>query len=328
MILTKAPLRVSFYGGGTDLASHYREHGGAVLSAAINKYMYIAINKTPIDHVKLMYSEIETVQDYKNLKHDIVRNAIEYYSDKHKTGLEIASFADVPTVGTGLGSSSTFSVALIQNLMELNVRSFMPRHQKIAEWACDLEIDKCGSPIGKQDQYAAAYGGMNLFEFKPDESVIDTPTVSHYAMTENLLLFYTGRKRSANLILEKQNAEPKHDILSKMTDQAILGFRYLNSKQYDDFGMMLDEAWNLKKQLTDGISDPELDEIYKSAMSVGAYGGKILGAGGGGYFLFYVPLNKQAHVIKEMNDKGLSLQGFNFSRTGVETVYNDYNNNF
>jgi len=327
MILTRAPLRVSFFGGGTDIASHYTKHDGVVLSAAIDKYMHIALNQTPINHVKLMYSEIEEVEDYRELKHDIVRNAIEHYSDRFKTGIEIASFADIPTIGTGLGSSSTFAVALLKALDALNMSYFMARPELLAEWACDLEINKCGSPIGKQDQYAAALGGMNLIHFNRDgtvdyrrQSLISNEAIM---LEKKLMLFYTGRTRSANAILKKQSAEPKHDILNQMADQAMIASKYLTSYKLDDFGNLLDEAWNLKKQLAEGISDPMLDEIYEEAKKAGALGGKILGAGGGGYFLFYVDESNQPAVIEAMHKMNLQGFDFRFSRSGAELGYYD-----
>lgn len=325
MILTKAPLRISFFGGGTDLPSFYRKHGGAVLSVAIDKYMYIAINKTQHEYIRLSYSEIEQVHNHMDLKHSLVRNAIEHYSDNYKTGLEIASFADVPTVGTGLGSSSTFSVALIKALSDLNAKSFTFLRHKIAEFACDLEIEKCGSPIGKQDQYAAAFGGMNHFRFNPTGTVSVTPISVLPDLNENLLLFYTGRTRSANDILTKQNAEPKIDILRQMREQSNLGVHFLMSNQEDDFGALLHEAWKLKAQLVDGISDPELDNIYEEGILSGALGGKLLGAGGGGYFLFYCKQPQQTALIERMQKMNLVHVPFKFSLSGVDTVFNDYN---
>lgn len=321
MILTRAPLRLSFFGGGTDLASHYREYGGAVLSTTIDKYMYIAINKTSHDYVRLSYSEIETVQSYKDLKHDIARNAIEYYSDAVKSGLEISSFADVPTVGTGLGSSSTFSVALLQALSELNSINFMPTKKLIAEWACDLEINKCQSPIGKQDQYAAAYGGFNHIRFNADDTVKVVKIYVEDSFQDNFLMFYTGKKREANSILQTQNANPNHTVLERMKGQTHKGIHFIKHSQYDDFGDLLDEAWSLKKQLTDGISDEYLDHLYNEARANGALGGKILGAGGGGYFVFYCPKKDQEKLKTRMQELSLVEIPFSFTLDGVETVY-------
>ena len=306
MILTRAPLRMSFFGGGSDIASHYEKFGGAVLSVAINKYMYISMNTTPIDHVKLMYSEIETVKSYHQLKHNIVRNAIEYYGQKHKTGL---------------GSSSTFSVALIQALSVLN--GYYRSKFAIAEAACDLEINKCLSPIGKQDQYAASYGGMNYIEFNRDGTTTVMPVEDYEDLWPNLLLFYTGRQRSANKILARQTANPNHKLLNAMVAQANTGLDLLKNKSYDDFGYLLDDAWQYKRRLTTGISDSELDIVYEEAIESGALGGKLLGAGGGGYFLFYVPIHKQLDVIAAMESLDLQHIDFNFSKTGVETLYND-----
>ena len=322
MILTKAPLRISFFGGGSDLASHYSKHGGAVLSAAIDKYMYIALNTTPQEHVKLSYSVIEHVKNYKELKHDIVRNVIECYGGKHKIGLEIGSYADIPTVGTGLGSSSTFAVALIQAFASLN--GYNPSPQIVADAACDIEINWCRSPIGKQDQFAAAYGGMNYFMFDRDDYVRSIEVDKQYfGIKQNLLMFYTGVTRSANAILAQQNARPDHEALKKMADQALLGFNLLKSERYDDFGDLLHDAWVLKSGLTPGITNESIDGHYIAAMANGALGGKILGAGGGGYFLFYVPKDSQERVIHTLECRGLKHIDFNFSETGVQTVYND-----
>jgi D-glycero-alpha-D-manno-heptose-7-phosphate kinase len=325
MILTRAPLRLSFFGGGTDLASHYRNYGGAVLSTTIDKYMYIAVNTTSHDYIRLSYSEIETVKDYTELKHNIVRNAIEHYSDITKIGLEISSFADVPTVGTGLGSSSTFSVALLQALSELNSRKFMPTKKLIAEWACDLEIKRCESPIGKQDQYAAAYGGLNHIQFHRNDNVKVTQIYAEESFQNNFLMFYTGRKREANSILKGQSADPKHAVLEKMKSQVHTGIQHIKQHRYDDFGDLLDEAWHLKKQLADGISDDHLDYLYNEAKSNGALGGKILGAGGGGYFVFYCSKKNQEKLKMRMHDLSLIEIPFSFTLDGVETVYkNDY----
>lgn len=304
------------------MASHYSKYGGAVLSAAIDKYMYIALNTTPQDHVKLTYSVIEHVKNYKDLKHDIVRNVIECYGGNHRIGLEIGSYADIPTVGTGLGSSSTFAVALIQAFASLNGHS--PTPHAVADAACDIEINWCRSPIGRQDQFAAAYGGMNYIRFDRDEGVSVTPAHTDLsAVKKNLLMFYTGVTRSANAILAEQKAKPNHDALKIMAGQALTGLDYLQKERYDDFGALLNEAWMLKRQLSPGITNESIDNHYQAAMSAGALGGKILGAGGGGYFLFYVPHDSQAEVIQTMESRGLKYIDFEFSSTGVQTVYND-----
>lgn len=325
MILVKAPLRISFFGGGTDLASHYREHGGAVLSVAIDKYMYIAVNKTPVEHIKLSYSEIELVHHYRQLKHDIARNVIKTYGGDYTSGIEISSFADVPTVGTGLGSSSTFTVAMIEAMATMN--GIHLSNYELAAAACDIEINQCGSPIGKQDQYASAFGGMNHITFYPDEFVHVKPLLYYQpeldAFNSKLMMFYTGITRSANAILTKQNAEPKHEILSAMKEQADHACDLFNQHKYDDFGALLYDAWKLKAQLADGITDPHFDNIFEEAMRSGALGGKLLGAGGGGYFLFYVPEASQVSVYDTMKRLGLQHFPFKFSRFGTETVYND-----
>lgn len=322
MILTRAPLRVSFFGGGSDLPAYYTKSpsGGVCLSTAIDKYMYIALIETPKKHVKLMYSEIEIVDNVDKIKHDIVRNALNHFS--FKSGIEIGSFADIPTAGTGLGSSSTFTVALMQGLHYLRHGRDMSPY-KLSEEACNIEIDMCGKSIGKQDQYASAYGGTNLFQFKADGDVDITPVETYLRpLNNNLMMFYTGKTRSANDILAKQskamNEESKFVIVDEMVKMTYEAYDHLMNDEIDNFGALLDKTWSLKKQLANGISDAKFDSIYKSAMTAGALGGKLLGAGGGGYFLFYVPEDNQEAVAEAV---GLERFDFTINAHGAEIVY-------
>ncbi len=326
MILVKAPLRISFFGGGSDLPSFYNKEQGHVLSTTIDKYMYVAINTNDSDLIKLMYSEIEIVDHYDKLKHDIVRHSLQVHGHKHQSGIEIASFADIPTVGTGLGSSSTFAVALIEGLNVLNKMHYS--RETIAHMACNIEINKCKSPIGRQDQYAAAYGGFNHFTFDANDKVKTEPvnvSVFHtMALNERLLLFYTGIQRSANDILTRQQKNLNVDQIKEMAFQAQSGLEFLKIGNLDCFGEELDIAWKYKRSLVDGISTPFIDNVYSEGIRLGALGGKILGAGGGGYMLFYVPNEMDRYsVIARMANLGLNYVPFKFENRGVEVVYND-----
>ena len=326
MILSRAPLRVSFFGGGSDLPAFYRKskNGGVVLSTAIDKFMYLVLIDTPKDHIKLMYSEIEIVHGANNIKHDIVKNVLNQYNVQGN--IEIGSFSDIPTIGTGLGSSSTFAVALINGIEHLR-RDGSISKQKLAEAACEVEITLCGKPIGKQDQYAAAYGGTNLIEFRTDDSVDITPVDSVFLqyLNDNLMLFYTDKTRSANDILAKQSKAmdetSKFKLVEEMASMTYTAYEHLNEYELDSFGDLLDQSWMLKKQITKGISDSTFDDIYDTAKKNGALGGKLLGAGGGGYFLFYVPEERQERVAKSLS---LQQMKFNIGAEGAEIVYDAY----
>lgn len=326
MILVKAPLRISFFGGGSDLPSFYNQEQGHVLSTTIDKYMYVAINTNDSDLIKLMYSEIEIVDHYDKLKHDIVRHSLQSYGKKYQKGIEIASFADIPTVGTGLGSSSTFAVALIEGLNVLNKMHYSK--ETIAHMACNIEINKCGSPIGRQDQYAAAYGGFNHFTFNANDKVntepVNASTFHTMALNEKLLLFYTGIQRSANDILKRQQQDLNVNQIKEMSFQAQTGLEFLKIGNLDCFGEELDIAWRFKRSLVEGITNPFIDDVYSEGIRLGALGGKILGAGGGGYMLFYVPEElDRFKIIARMSSMGLKYVPFKFEDRGVEVVYDD-----
>lgn len=318
MIISKAPLRISFFGGGSDLPEWWNHGKGAVLSAAIDKYMYVVLNKTQHKYIKLMYSKFEQVTDPSEIQHDIIRNTIKNI-DLSNSGIEIASFADIPTAGTGLGSSSTFTVALLSAMNKYN--GIIDDPHTIAMKACHTEIVDCMSPIGYQDQFAATYGGLNYFEFTKDQVKVNKITIETNKLQNNLHLFYTGIQRSANDILKDQTKNIGNNIetMNKMVNQADLGLEYIVTGRYDDFGYMLHDAWKHKARLSENISNSYIDKIYTVGMNSGSYGGKILGAGGGGYILFYCPENKKETLIGNMNEMGLMNIPFSFSKTGVET---------
>ena len=320
MIITKTPLRISFTGGGTDLLAYYKTGYGAVVSAGINKYVYITINKRFDDTIRISYSKTEIVDDLKEIQHDIAKACMQMTGVEK--GVEITSISDIPA-GTGLGSSSSFTVGLL-NALYTYCGERLSAHE-LAEKACQIEIDILKHPIGKQDQYAAAYGGVNYFSFERDGKVnrekIEITDKQKQLMDRKLMMFYTGIRRSADCILEKQSAETnkKLDVLNYMRNQADEMKTLLTGEGFNDkFAVMLDEAWQKKKTVTDGISNLEIDEYYKAAINAGALGGKLLGAGGGGFILLYCDESKQDAVRKAI---GLRELDFRIARYGSRVVY-------
>lgn len=321
MIITKTPFRVSFAGGGSDMAAFYREHGGCVLSTTIDRYMYIMVH--PYFHAGqtvLKYSENEHVDDLNDIQHSIFRCVL---NGKGISGVEITSTADVPS-GTGLGSSSAFTVGLLHTLACYQGK-FVSKARLAAE-ACDVEIRQLGHPIGKQDQYAAAFGGLNFIEFHPDETVSVRPLILHGStlrnLQDNLVMFYTGLKHDANVILAEQKKNVSQaDKAENLKAMCVLAREMKNSLEQNDienFGAMLDEGWRRKKELAGGVSNPTIDALYEKAMASGALGGKLLGAGGGGFLLFYCPKDKQDYLKNQLR---LHPFEFNFEHDGSSVIY-------
>lgn len=322
MIVTRTPFRVSFCGGGSDLPSYYRKNGGCVLSTTINKYMYIITHKSFFPHqTVLKYSKTETVEKLDGIEHKIFRECLK---QEKVEGVEITSVADVPQ-GTGLGSSSSFTVGLLNNL-----RCFKRQYstkQELAEDACNMEINICGAPIGKQDQYAAAYGGLNFYRFNRDDSVsiepVLLPSDKYVELEDNLLMMYVGGEHSASDILKEQgknlvNKKEKEEGQKKIVELTYELKEQLEKGNIDVLGKILDENWKIKKTLANGISNPKFDEWYELALENGALGGKILGAGGSGFFLFYVPRDKQDLFRNAM--KELPEMGFKFDHQGTVPI--------
>lgn len=321
MIITKTPFRVSFCGGGSDIADFYREYGGCVLSTTINKYMYLMLhpyfdeNKT-----SLKYSQNETVDDIQMIDHSIFRCVL---NEKQIKGVEISSTADVPS-GTGLGSSSSFTVGLLHTLACFEGKYLSKA--ELANEACKVEIEKLGNPIGKQDQYAAAFGGLNFIRFHKNDRVSVEPIITKrdtiQELEDNLVMFYTGLTHDANTILaqQKQNIS-KHDKatnLLRMCELAEYMKMSLENNELNNFGSILNESWQKKKELAGGISNQTIDELYECAMQNGALGGKLLGAGGGGFLLFYCPKDKQEVLQKAL---GLKPFPFQFEYDGSSVIY-------
>lgn len=321
MIITKTPFRVSFCGGGSDLPSFYENYGGCVLSTSINKYCYISIHPYFNENQTLLkYSENELVDDIKDIKHKIFKQVL---TDLNVSGVEIVSSADIPG-GTGLGSSSTFTVGLLNTLY--SYKGKYVSKNKLAKLACEIEIEKLGSPIGKQDQYGAALGGLNFIAFNKDGSVSSQPVLmngkTYSTLQKNLIMFYTGKTRSANDILKEQskNATEADKIknLLRMCDLAKDMKSSLEENDISSFGKILDEGWRLKKELASGIANPMIDECYELAIKSGALGGKLLGAGGAGFMLFYCEEDKQDKLRENIKLKEID---FKFESDGTSVIY-------
>ena len=323
MIITRTPFRISFAGGGTDLRDFYQVEPGAVVSTAIDKYMYIVVNKRFDKTTRVSYSRTEIVDDVAELKHPIVREALKLVGIEG--GIEIVSIADIPA-GTGLGSSGSFTVGLLNALYAY--KGILKSAEELAQEASQIEIDILGDPIGKQDQYAAAYGGLRFIQFNPDESTFVEMIMYNKDFSDelerNLLLFYTGNTREARGILSEQRSNIKSgqalDILKKMRDLAIELKEHLNNGSKPHIvGEFLHQGWMLKKQVAGSISNSEIDEYYERALGAGALGGKILGAGGGGFLLLYCPEDKQSRLREVLGE--LPLTKFSFEPEGSKIIY-------
>ncbi len=323
MIVSKTPLRMSFVGGGSDLPAFYRDEIGAVLSTSIDKYMYICVNKKFDGRIRVSYTRTEDVEHRLQVEHPLVREALDLVGIEG--GIEIASMADIPSKGSGLGSSSTYTVGLL-NALYAYKNQFASKEQ-LASQACDIEIDRCGEPIGKQDQYAAAYGGLNLIRFHPDDSVSVDPVICKPSLVQEIedstLVFFTGRTRSASAVLANQSAamqvNDRRTLMRRMVQLAFEMKEQLESGTLDHIGALLDENWRLKAQLTSGISDPQIDAWYAKGMANGALGGKLLGAGNGGFMMFYAPKEHHVQIASALAD--LEPVKFKFDRTGTQIVF-------
>lgn len=302
MIITRTPLRISFAGGGTDLPAFYRQEAGAVVSTAINKYIYITVNRKFDHKIRVSYSETEIVDSVDDLKHDLIRESLRLVGIDG--GIEITSISDIPSQGTGLGSSSSYTVGLLNALYAY--KGQLVGAERLAREACHIEIEVCRKPIGKQDQYIAAYGGLKFIEFLPDESVVVTPLLrerhAREELQNHLLLLYTGLTRSADSILAEQ---ARNTADSAQTRARLQTLRALADRVHEalccgdlrEFGRCLHENWSAKRQLAAGISNSQIDCWYDTAMAHGAWGGKLLGAGGGGFLLFVAPPERHPPII-------------------------------
>ena len=327
MIVSKTPLRMSFVGGGSDIPAYYHFEEGAVLSTSINKYMYVSVNKKFDGDIRLSYSLTEDVNDVEKIKHPIVRNTLKML--EISGGIEIASMADIPSKGSGLGSSSSYTVGLLNALYAFKNKSIS--QYDLGKLASHIEINLCGEPIGKQDQYSAAYGGINLIKFHSDESVTVEPIICKKSFIDQLeksiLMFYTGRTRSASTLLKEQSENMNNGVKrSLIKEMASLSYdlKYMfENDDLDSVGELLDKNWKLKSQISSGITNPQIDDWYQKGINAGATGGKLLGAGNGGFIMFYVPPEKQKNVINAL--RNLKRIPFSFDNLGSQIVFNQLN---
>lgn len=315
---------MSFVGGGSDMSVYYNTEDGAVLSSAIDKYIFVTVNKKFDSGIRLSYSKTENVEHVTDVEHRLVRAALNRLHIEG--GVEITTIADIPSSGTGLGSSSSFTVGLL-NALNAFVGKHVDREYLAAE-SCEIEINICGEPIGKQDQYAAAYGGFNLIEFARDETVRVSPVIIPPAMRDllesHILVFYTGKTRSASGLLATQSDAVAHSAdkraaLRRMVALAHIAKAELEQGNVDAFGEALHENWVLKKSLTAGISSDNIDHWYDTGIAAGATGGKILGAGAGGFLLFYAPPDRHAAIEHQL--PMLRRIPMGFERTGSMIIF-------
>jgi D-glycero-alpha-D-manno-heptose-7-phosphate kinase len=327
MILAKSPFRISFAGGGSDLPDFYRRHTGVVVSTTIDKAMYIAIHPYFHEKIRIKYSRTEDVFNTSEIQHPLVRECLRIMNID--CGMEIASFADVPA-GTGMGSSSAFTVCLLHALYALAGKN--PTAEELAKTSCHIEIDRAGEPIGKQDQYATAFGGLNCIRFHPDESVEVIPIAcsnqTRHKLEKHLMLFYTAGERSASAILQEQGrnmSQPdKFSAVVEMTKLAEELSTALGRNQIDSFGEILHAGWMLKSKLARDITNSAIESNYRLAREAGAEGGKLLGAGSGGFLLLYCRPDKQSQVRDALAH--LQEMPFAMSHEGSQVIHNDGQN--
>ena len=324
MIITRSPLRISFGGGGTDLPSYYRKYGGFLIAAAIDKYVYITVHRRFVDGFLLKYSHLEEAAAIGEIKHPIIREALKL-ADIKERNLEIASMADIPA-GTGLGSSGSFTTALLKALHALRKNLVHP--SELAEQACCIEIEKLREPIGKQDQYISAYGGITCFEFLPDDCVKASPlNLSEQTLLEledNLLLFFTGYARSASKILQEQHDQSTRsegamlENLHFTKELGLLSQRALEGNNLREFARLMDVHWRRKKERSPIMSNDFINDAYDIAMANGALGGKLIGAGGGGFLMFYA--EDKVRLREAMRERGLTEVRFRFEPEGTKIL--------
>jgi D-glycero-alpha-D-manno-heptose-7-phosphate kinase len=324
MIITRSPLRISLGGGGTDLPSYYREHGGFLIAAAIDKYVYINVHRRFVEGFLLKYSNLEEVATVDEIKHPIIREALKLV-DIRERNLEITSMADIPA-GTGLGSSGSFTTALLKAFHALKKNLVHPA--ELAEQACCIELEKLGEPIGKQDQYIAAYGGITCFRFMPDGRVEAAPLkISEetlFNLEDNLLLFFTGYARSASAILKEQDDKTRQSDTAMMDNLHFVkelgrqSEKALEAGDLEEFACLMDVHWQRKKERSKEMSNADINAWYGCAMANGALGGKVIGAGGGGFLMFYA--GDKVKLRHAMREKGLAEVRFRFDFEGTRTL--------
>jgi D-glycero-alpha-D-manno-heptose-7-phosphate kinase len=324
MIISRTPLRMSFLGGGSDLPVFYRRFGGAVVSTAIDQFVYVTVNKKFDHRIRVSYSRTEEAGSVDRIKHPLVRASMKLLGVAG--GIEITSIADIPAKGTGLGSSSSFTVGLLHVL-----HAYAGRYagaEQLAREACEIELERCAEPIGKQDQYAAAYGGLNFIQFNPDDSVVVEPIICKRQtigqLQARILIFYTGITRNASNILRRQGRmmaaeKKKQAVMRHLTELAHELRRDLQQNRISAFGEMMHEGWLLKRSLSPGISTGLIDDWYARARKAGATGGKLLGAGAGGFLVFHAPPDRHEAIARALPD--LRRMAFRFEPQGSRIIF-------
>jgi D-glycero-alpha-D-manno-heptose-7-phosphate kinase len=322
VIIVQTPLRISFFGGGTDFPSFYKEEGGCVLSSAIDKYIFVTIKKRFDNKLRIGYTMTEMVDKVQDIQHELIREALR--KTRIEQGVEVTTMGDIPSEGSGLGSSSTVTVGALNAMYTYSGE--IVQTERLAREACEIEIDLLGKPIGIQDQYIAAYGGLRFIEFCPNGDVISKKIrLSDYTrrkLNNNFILFFTGITRSSETILKEQksNISSRLPTLRNMKQLAVQAYNELESGNIDAMGALLNEGWALKKQMAGGISNGTIDDIYQAALRAGASGGKITGAGGGGFLLLYCEHEKQDAVRQALNS--LQEMTFQLEEDGTKVIFN------
>lgn len=322
MIIVQTPLRISFFGGGTDFPSFFMEEGGCVLTSAIDKSIFVTVKERFDTKLRIGYTQTEMVDHIDEIHHDLIRESLRLTGIR--LGVEVTTMGDIPSEGSGLGSSSTVTVGALQAMY--TYLGEIVSAERLAREACTIEIDTLKKPIGIQDQYIAAYGGLRFFDFQPDGQVrvekIKISPESHRTLNDNFLLFFTGVSRRSDTILKEQKSNIKDRItelreIKQMTHQARCDIEMGN---LDSFAALMDQSWELKKRLAGTISNGHINDIYEAAKRAGAIGGKITGAGGGGFLLLYVPYDRQSAVRAVLN--GLQELPFRLEADGTKVIFN------
>lgn len=322
MIIVQTPLRVSFFGGGTDFPSFFKDEGGCVLSTAIDKYIFVTIKGRFDDMLRVGYTKTEMVNDLSEINHELIRESLRKVGIDH--GIEVTTMGDIPSAGSGLGSSSTVTVGALHAMYSYLGK--LVSAEQLAREACEIEIDILGKPIGVQDQYIAAYGGMRFIEFAPDGEI--TPNKLQLSpdivrdLNDKVLLFFTGVTRSSETILteQKSNIDRRRKVLGTMKNIAHQACNELLNGNTDALGELLHESWILKKQLASQISNGSIEDLYNTARAAGAVGGKITGAGGGGFMLLYCPYEKQKKLRSTLSQ--LQELPFRLEADGSKIIFN------
>ncbi|MCC6300315.1 MAG: GHMP kinase [Anaerolineales bacterium] len=322
MIIVQTPLRISFFGGGTDFPSYYMEEGGCVLSSAIDKYIFVTVKKRFDEKLRIGYTQTEMVDSVDQIHHEMIREALRITGVSKS--IEVTTMGDIPAEGSGLGSSSTVTVGSLHALYTYLGESVSK--EQLAKEACEIEIERLGKPIGVQDQYIAAYGNLRFFEFCADGTVraekVEIDSSLRFELNERFLLFYTGINRRADSVLteQKSNIKDRLNILREIKQIAHQAKAELQKGSLDSFGSLLHEAWGLKKRMAGQISNGTIDEIYNAARKAGAIGGKITGAGGGGFILLCAPHEKHRAIRKAL--QGLQELPFQLESDGSKVIFN------